>query len=104
MRRGEVWWAALPPPAGRRPLFLLSRDRAIQVREFVTVAEITRTIRNIPVEVALGPEDGLPRKCVVNLDVIQTIPKRLLTDRITVLSASKVQAVESALKFALNLS
>lgn len=104
MRRGEVWWAALPPPAGRRPLLLLSRSRAIQVREFVTVAEITRTIRDIPVEVALGPEDGLPRKCVVNLDVIQTIPKRLLTDRIAVLSAAKVQAVEAALKFALDLS
>jgi len=53
MKRGEVWWANLPAPIGRRPVLLLSRDRAYQVRTAVTVAEITRTIRHIPVEVEL---------------------------------------------------
>jgi mRNA interferase MazF len=102
MRRGEVWWANLPKPTGRRPVLILSRDIAIAVREFVTVAEVTRTIRGIPTEVALGRQDGLPKECVVNLDVINTIPKNLFEERITALNYSKLQAVEKTLKFALN--
>ena len=31
MRRGEVWWADLPAPAGRRPVVLLSRNEAYAV-------------------------------------------------------------------------
>jgi len=68
MRKGEVWWANLPAPIGRRPVCLLSRSAAYAVRNAVTVAEITTTIRNIPVEVPLDCSDGLPKKCVVNLD------------------------------------
>lgn len=104
MQRGEVWWADLPKPVGRRPVVILSRNKAIQVREYITIAEITRTVRDIPVEVPLGPEDGLPKKCVVNLDVINTIPKTLLGERIGMLTDSKLTAVELALKFALGLS
>ena len=68
MRKGEIWWANLPPPVGKRPVVLLSRNEAYAVRNAVTVAEVTSTIRGIPVEVPLGPEDGLPKKCVANLD------------------------------------
>ena len=53
MKRGEIWWANLPTPVGRRPVLLLSRNKAYEVRNAVTVAEITTTIRNIPVEVKL---------------------------------------------------
>jgi mRNA-degrading endonuclease toxin of MazEF toxin-antitoxin module len=41
MKRGEVWWADLPAPVGRRPVLLLSRDRAYAVRNAVTVAFLT---------------------------------------------------------------
>ena len=75
MKRGEVWWAELPPPVGRRPVVLLSRDSAYAVRTSITVAPVTRTTRDIPVEVRLGREDGLPARCVVNLDDLTTIPK-----------------------------
>ena len=103
MRRGEVWWAELPPPTGRRPVLLLSRDAAYSVRTSVTVAVITRTIRNIPVEVLLGQEDGMPIECVVNLDNILTMPKSRLTERITTLSAEKMTAVVKTIVFALDL-
>ena len=104
MRRGEVWWAELPPPIGRRPALLLSRDAAYTVRTSVTVAMITRTIRAIPVEVPLGPEDGMPTQCAVNLDNILTIPRSRLTERITILSLDKMTAVSKAIVFALDLS
>ena len=103
MRRGEVWWAELPPPTGKRPVLLLSRDAAYNVRTSVTVAIITRTIRNIPVEVPLGQRDGMPAECVVNLDDILTIPKARLTERTTVLSPEKMTAVAKAIIFALDL-
>lgn len=103
MQRGEVWWADLQPPRGRRPVVLLSRDAAYRVRTSVTVGEVTRTIRNIPVEVLLGPEDGMPTRCVVNLDDIATIPKSKLLERITRLSEDKMKAVGKAIAFALDL-
>ena len=104
MRRGEVWWADLPRPAGRRPVVLLSRDAAYDVRTAITVAPVTRTIRNIPVEVRLGRSDGLPAECVVNLDDIMTIPRTLLKDRMTMLSGEKTAEIELAIRFALDLT
>jgi mRNA interferase MazF len=50
MRRGEVWWTQQPDPIGKRPVVLLSRDEAYVVRNAVTIAQVTTTIRNIPVE------------------------------------------------------
>lgn len=103
MKRGEVWWADLPKPIGKRPVVLLSRDEAYAVRNAVTVAEVTRTIRGIPVEVPLGHEDGLPSKCAANLDTLMTIRKELLTERIALLRAEKIAEILKAIKFALDL-
>ena len=104
MRRGDVWWAELPSPAGRRPVLLLSRNEAYAVRELVTVAPLTTRVRRIPTEVLLGRAEGLPRRCVANLDTVTTIPKRCLTARVATLSPAKVVAVDRALRFALGLS
>jgi mRNA interferase MazF len=103
MKRGEVWWAELPRPIGRRPVVLLSRDEAYAVRNAVTVAEVTTKIRGIPVEVVLGPEDGLPKKCVVNLDTIATIRKDLLVERISLLRSEKLRQIDKAIKFSLSI-
>jgi len=103
MYKGEIWWAKLPSPIGKRPVVLLSRNEAYSVRNAVTVAEITSTIRHIPVEVNLGTEDGLPKKCVINLDTIITIRKELLTEKITDLIPEKINKVEEAIRFALDL-
>jgi len=104
MKRGEIWWAEMDPPAGRRPVLLLSRDEAYTIRELVIVAPVTTRIRHIPSEVPLGPEDGLPKPCVVNLDTVTTIAKATLRDKLTTLSPEKLRAVEVALHFALGLT
>lgn len=103
MKRGEVWWADLPAPAGRRPVLILTREAAIPVRTAVTVASVTRTVYDIPVEVPLVQRDGMPTTCVVNCDNLLTIPKTVLKERICTLSYAKMQAVEQAVKFALDL-
>lgn len=104
MRRGEVWWADLPAPAGRRPVVLLSRDEAYAVRELVLVAPVTTRIRHIPVEVPLGRAEGMARKCVANLDTITTIPKALLVTYAGALDPEKTAALDGAARFALGLA
>jgi len=103
MRRGEIWRAQLTGPASRRPVLLLTRNAAYAVRTSVTVAPLTTTIRDIPVEVRLGPLQGVPRDCVVNLDEVQTIRKDRLIRVLTTLSPELVAQVDQALKFALGL-
>ncbi|MBI4306966.1 MAG: type II toxin-antitoxin system PemK/MazF family toxin [Chloroflexi bacterium] len=101
MHRGELWWGSLPPPAGRRPVLLLSRESAYEIRASVTVAPATRTIRQIPTEVVVDESDGMPTRCVVNLDDIMTIPRDLLEVRITILNRRKMTQVARAIRFAL---
>ncbi len=103
MKRGEVWWALLQGPAGRRPVLLLSRDSMPQGRGEITVAYCTTTIRRRPVEVLLTPKDGAPAVCVVNLDSINTVPKSCLKYRICTLSPAKMTEVKAALFEALDL-
>lgn len=103
MRRGEVWWATLPLPAGRRPVVLVSRDSGHAVRASVTVVEVTATIRGIPSEVPLSRRDGLPRQCVANTDTLVTIRKAWLDTRISMLDHDKVELLNDALLFSLGL-
>jgi len=103
MRRGEVWWANLPKPVGRRPVVLVSRDEAYAVRALVSVVPVTTTIREIAAEVTIGREEGLPRTGVANADSITTIPKSALSDYAGVLTPDKVSALDAAIRFALGL-
>jgi mRNA interferase MazF len=100
MKRGELWWAELEK---RRPVVLLSRDEAYEIRGLVTVAPVTTRIRSLSVEIRLGRDEGLPKTCVANLDTITTIPKRALVERIATLSGKKLEALDDALRFALGL-
>jgi mRNA interferase MazF len=104
MDRGEVWWADLPAPVGRRPVLILTRSAAVIARNQVVVAEITRTVHNIAAEVALTRADGMPRDCVVNCDVLITVPKARLIRSICTLSSTKMADVHQAISFALELS
>ncbi len=60
----------------------------------------TTTIRGIPTEVALGPEDGMPAECVLTLDNLVTMPKVFFTDRICRVSSERMQEVCKALAIA----
>ena len=104
MKRGDVWWARMPLPAGRRPVILLSRDSAYAVRSSITVVEVSTTIRGIPSEVPLGKRDGLPKTCAASADSVVTIPKMWLEERVAPLRPEKLQALDAALKFSLALA
>lgn len=97
-------WAHLPEGFGRRPVVILSRDLVIPVRDRVTVAPISRTVREIRSEVPVGGHEGLSRDCVVNTDEILTIQKRRLDpDPIGSLGPVKLRELEAAIHYALDL-
>jgi mRNA interferase MazF len=101
MKRGDVRWYAFPRPDKKRPVVILTRNSALEFLGEVTVAPITSTIRDIPSEVLLTREDGMPRDCTVNLDHVQTVSKGKIGPLITTLSAAKMSELRSALLFAL---
>jgi mRNA interferase MazF len=101
VRQFEIWWANLPPPAGRRPVVLLSRNDAYQYLSKFIVAEITTTIRGIPVEVRVGRREGLMSACVANFDNIRTVARPWLDSRAGALAPSRHLEVKRALGYAL---
>ncbi len=104
MRRGEVRWYRFARPDKKRPVLVLTRDAALELLDSVTVAPITSTIRDIPTEVVLGPEDGVPQECAVNLDHVQTVPRSRVGSLITTLTSDRMTDVGAALGFALGFT
>lgn len=97
--RGDVCWLELPEE-GRRPVCVLTRSAALPVLHNVTVALVTRTVRDIPTEVRLDERDGMPAECAITLDNLRTVPKRLLGERIAGLSGGQLHEVCRALSVA----
>ena len=97
-------WADLGAPAGRRPVCVVTRDAAIEVLSAVTCAPITRTIRGIRSEIAVGTDEGLPDASVITCDNIVTLPKTMLTeDPVGRLGLEKRAALDRALRYALDI-
>jgi len=76
MRRGEVWWASLPPPIGsgpgyRRPVLVIQANEFNESDIKMVVAVIMTTnlrLAGAPGNVRCGSkETGLPRESVVNV-------------------------------------
>jgi len=104
MKRGEIHWAALPDPAGRRPVLILTRDVAIPLRTRVTIAHITHRHRSRRFEVPVGSAEGLAERSFVNCDEISTIPLAMLDQQpIGELDPAKLRALDRALRYALSI-
>ena len=104
MTRGEVWWAELPEPWGRRPVVLLARNEAYDLLTWVMVAPMTTRLRDVPSAILLDPvADGVPQRCSVALDNIQVVRKEWLRSRMVALRPEKMYALDRAIHFALGL-
>jgi mRNA interferase MazF len=103
MKRGEVRWYKFSHPDKKRPVLVLTRNSVMDYLGEVTVAPLTRTVRDIASEVQLGKNDGMAADCAVNCDHIQTVPKAKLGALITTLPPSKMSEVKQAVLFALGL-
>ena len=103
MKRGEVWWAELPPPVGNRPVVILTRDAVVNSIGGVVVVLVTRTVRQLRTEVVLGRRQGLPVQCVANFDNILTVPRHRLIRPMGACDASKIAELNQAIKAALDV-
>ena len=101
LKRGDVRWYRFGRPDKKRPVVVLTRDSILEYLGETTVAPITRRVRGIPSEVALGPQDGMPETCAVNLDHVQTVARGRLGARITTLDSRRLDEIREALLFAL---
>lgn len=90
-----MWWGEAEDQ--RRPVLVVTRDEAIAVLRRLVVAPITRTVRGIPTEIALGANEGLPVDCVASFDNLQPVNRHLLTERLGALPPSRRAEVCRAL-------
>lgn len=79
--RGDLWWGEAPDEKGR-PFLVVSRDVANEAMQRVLVAPVSTRIRNLPSELRLGPDEGLPVECVASFDNLRPFPKSLLVRRL----------------------
>ncbi len=100
-RRGEVWWGEIEN-VGRRPFLVMTRSAAIPVLNTVLAAPVTRTIRSIPTELPLGPDDGIPVECVASFDRLRVVPKTYLVDRMCTLEPVRLLEACQALRAAVD--
>ena len=101
-RRGELWWCELRQ-VGRRPVVVLSRDVAIPRLGRTLVAPCTTTIRGIPSEVLLEPdEDPVPRRSAANLDSVESVSVGVLVERLGTLTTERMSQVCQALEVAVD--
>ena len=94
--QGEIWWAEAEDK--RRPVLVVTRSDAVPVLTWVIVAPVTRTIREIPTEVRLGPSHGLPDECVASFDNLQPIRRSFLTQRAGELQIDELDEICRALQ------
>jgi mRNA interferase MazF len=103
MKRGEVWFAAVPG-GGDRPALVLTRDPVADRTGHLVVATLTRTRRNLVSELPLGPEDPMPAESFVSFDNLRTLPRETFRRRVTTLSNQKMVAACRTLRAALGCS
>ena len=96
---GGIFWLAMERE-GEHPACVLTRDEAIPILDNIVVATVSKHIWGTPTEVLLGPEEGMPRECVIGLDNLRTVPKSQLSEEITVLGPEKMHEVCRALEVA----
>ena len=100
LNRGNLRLCGFPAPDKQRPVLVRTRTSAVGHLSTVTVAPITSTIGDVPSEVILDTEDGMKRRCAVNLHNVVTVAQGRLSRRVAGLSATRMEEVCAALRFA----
>ena len=109
-RRGEVWLVKLDPTqgreqAGQRPALVLSVDPFNHgPAELVVVLPLTSKAKGVPLHVAVSPpEAGLSLPSFIKCEDVRSVSKGRLLNRLGVVSAPTLSAVEDRIKRLLGL-
>jgi mRNA interferase MazF len=99
LHRGDIWWADVPGDTVR-PVVVLTRERFVDRLNAVLVAPITTTVRDIPTELPLGTDDGMPRPCAANFDNLFTLRRERFQRFIASLGPHRHEELCTAYRFA----
>ncbi len=112
MKRGEIWWATLPPavgssPGGRRPVVIVQADhftesliRTVVVIIVTTNLELLKGRGNVLLPAGLT---GLERDSVANISQIISADKSALTEFIGEVPFNLLERIEVGLRNILDL-
>lgn len=112
IKRGEIWWAELPEPAGsgpgyKRPLIIVqSNDFNNSNINTIIAAVITTNIHlaDAPGNVLLsGKNSKLPKKSVVNISQLITVDKSFLTEKVHTLSNKIMEQIDNGIRLVLKI-
>ena len=98
--RSEIWLAQV----GRktRPVLILTRSEVIDVRQLVTVAEITTHVRGLATEITFDHDEaGLTHPWAINCDGLHTISQTTLTRRVGSVDDITMNSVCRAVSYAI---
>ncbi len=112
MRRGEIWWAALPSstnsePGYKRPLLIVQSENfnISRIRTVIAVV-ITSNLRlsDAPGNVYLPRKSsGLSKDSVADVSQLVTVDKSFFIERAGKLRASELLEVEAGVRLVLSL-
>ena len=107
MKRGELYRVTHPSakePRKYRVFVIVSRQVLIDSR-FSTVicAPIYSTHDGLSTQVLVGVEEGLKHDSSIHCDELVSLPKSALTHYVGTLTPSKIQALNQALRIALDI-
>ncbi len=112
IKRGEIWWAELPEPAGSRPgyerplIIVQSNDFNKSNINTIIAAVITTNIHlaDAPGNVLLSTKKSkLPKKSVVNISQLITVDKSFLTEKVHILSNKVMEQIDDGIRLVLSL-
>lgn len=112
VKRGEIWWASLPEPAGsgpgyKRPVLIIQSDEFNKSKiNTIVAAVITSNTRlaAAPGNVLLSPKKSkLPKESVICVSQIITFDKSFLSEKIQALSPEIIAQVDEGLRIVLKL-
>ena len=112
MKRGELWWAALPAPTSsgpglRRPVLVIQANPFNASRIATVIVAVVTS--NLALADAPGnsriskSESGLGKPSVINVSQLLTIDRSLLVERLRMLPPIALGRVDDGLKLVLGL-
>ena len=107
MKRGELYRVAKPSnrdPKKFRVFVIVSRQVLIDSRfSSVICAPIYSAYDGLATQVPVGIDDGLKHDSSIHCDDLVSLPKSVLTHFVGTLSSQKIQALNKALRMALDI-